>query len=305
MNSRIALTVLALVLSASAHATRSSTPTPPPSDPGTGKSGALTWEQLRFYGPAGGVTSTYTGGQPTSSGEVVSGALGSTDLCSDADVCGTKLKFTSLLGGNVYATATTTAAGTAVVRQDLSPNYGGLGVQGYTPASTSKQWVWKSDVKSYQKTTSNMISRYGSLKDVTKPAAWAGGDEINHGDTLTLTFEKTVRVLGFHFFDENHQQADLSGNKFGLSVNGVPVSLSKTSFSGGYPFNEYSTLIGNTFTFSYASSKGDDYYLGAIKFASFVATPVPEPASTALMLAGLAMVGGALRRRHGNLAATT
>ena len=281
-----AIAVLALLLGRPANAA------PAPLEPGLAVSGNLTWEQLRFYGPSGSASSLYTGGQPTALGALVAG----NDLCSGRDICGSSLRYGTLLGGQATVTATTTATGTAVVHQDLDPTYAGLGVNGYQPAASTQQWAWNAGVRSSKRIPANVgNASYGHYATVVTPARFFGGDEINAGDKLTVSFGKEVRLLGMHFFDANHGQNRLSGDKFGLSIDGGPMV--NYSFAGGYPFNAHSTLVGSSFTFSRASSRGEDYYLGALKFAAVATAPVPEPASLALLLAGLAVVGG--RWRHG------
>lgn len=224
--------------------------------PGIGVNGSLTWEQVRFYGPSNGSDATYTGGQPTYLGNV------STDHCSGVDRCGEPMTFSTLLGGMLTVDATDDGNGQSnstngIVMQDLTPDYGGLGV----------------------------LSRSGQ-------GLLTGGDEINLGDTLTLTFANTVKIVGFHFWDKDHSGADLNaGDKFGLSINGgATQSINLTHFPW---YGAGSALIGNSFTFKYDN---EDYYLGAVKIAAV--TPVPEPQTYALMLAGLGAIGFVARRRR-------
>jgi hypothetical protein len=225
--------------------------------PGIGQSGSLTWEQVRFYGPSGGADATYTGGQPTRIGSVA------TDYCGGSDICGEPMSFTTQFGGALTVTGGDDGNGAknntnGIVIQDLSPSYGGLGV----------------------------MSRNEST------GALSGGDEINHGDTLTLTFANTVKIVGFHLWDKNHQASDLNaGDTFSLSVNGGAAQVLSLS---NFPwYGAGSALIGNTFTFGYTN---EDYYLGAIKIAAVPA--VPEPQTYALMLGGLGAVMFMARRRR-------
>lgn len=225
--------------------------------PGIGQSGSSTWEQIRFYAPSSGANGTYTGGQPTYLGSVP------TDYCSGVDRCGEPMTFSTLIGGTLTVTATDDGNGAknstnGIVYQDLSPNYGGLGV----------------------------VSRNEST------GAKTGGDEINWGDTLTLSFANQVKIVGFHFWDKDHAASDLnSGDQFGLSIDGGATQfLSLSNFPW---YGDGSTLIGNSFTFSY---KNEDYYLGAVKVAAVPA--IPEPQTYALMLAGLGAVAYVARRRR-------
>jgi hypothetical protein len=225
---------------------------------GIGQSGSMVWEQVRFYGPSSGADSTYTGGQPTYLGSVAS------DACSGADRCGEPMTFATQLGGALTVTASDDGNGmqnntNGIVYQDLSPTYGGLGV----------------------------MSRNEST------GAMTGGDEINKGDTLTLSFANAVKIVGFHFWDKDHQSNDLNnGDTFSLSVNGgAAQTLSLSNFPW---YGASSTLVGNSFTFGFTN---EDYYLGAIKVSAVPA--VPEPQTYALMLAGLGAVMFMARRRRG------
>jgi hypothetical protein len=228
--------------------------------PGIGVSGSLTWEQIRFYAPSSGASATYTGGVPTSVLSVAS------DYCTGTgENCGEPMSFSSLIGGVMTATASDDGNGAqnatnGIVHQDLGPNNGGLGV----------------------------VSRNDSTGQRT------GRDEINFGDRLTLTFANAVKIVGFHFWDKDHGSYDLSNSgleKFGLSIDGGATQLHSLS---NFPwYGGSSTLIGNSFTFSY---KNEDYYLGAIKIAAVPA--IPEPQTYALMLAGLAAVVFVARRRR-------
>ncbi len=260
------------------------------SGPGIGSLGPLTWEQLRFYGPSGGATLVYPDKQPKTIGSVLSG----TDLCSDVDICGSTLRFETQLGGSVVASATTRAPGAmAVVRQDLYPSYGGLGVQGYAPATSTTAWQWSTKTRN-QLPTNIGNTRFGKFVTTTTPARFYGADEINAGDTLTLTFTNKVELLGFHFFDAKHLTKGLTGGNFALSIDGGAAS--SHGFFSGFPFDAGTSLAGHSFTFSYATEQARSYYLGAVKFAQAV-SPVPEPSSLALMFAGLAIVGAAGRRK--------
>jgi hypothetical protein len=216
---------------------------------GSGSSGGLSWEQVRFYAPSGVASATYPGGQPTYYGS-------GTDYCSGSDRCGEPLTFDTLIGGALTTTAADSGSGNGIVYQDLSPGYAGLGV----------------------------ISRSNS-------GGLSGSDEINRGETLTLSFANKVKVVGFHFYDKDHGTGDLGRyDDYGLSIDGGPTV--SRSLDDPFPwFGAGSTLIGNSFTFSYVN---EDYYLGAIKIA---AMPVPEPQSLALLALGLAALGFTRRRQ--------
>jgi hypothetical protein len=229
--------------------------------PGIGQDGSFTWEQVRFYGPNGGTNWQYTGGQPTSIGSVP------TDYCAGTDRCGEPMTFSTQYGGLLTVTASDDGNGRpantseGLPYQDLVSNYGGLGV--------------------VSRSSSGVVS---------------GSDELNYGDTLTLSFAKAVKIVGFHFYDKNHGSSDLnpgSGDKFGLSIDGANrtgIALNQFPFWG-----QSSTMVGTQFTFSYWN---EDYYLGAIKIAEVPIPAVPEPQTYALMLAGLGSIVVMARRRR-------
>lgn len=194
-----------------------------------GSSGTLTWEQVRFYAPGSGADGTYTSGVQTKIGVVPA------DYCSGTDNCGTAMSFATTYGGALMVTASDDGNGvanttTGLVMQDLSPNYGGLGV----------------------------VSRNAN-------GAVSGADEINRGDVLTLAFANTVKLVGLHLWDHNHSGSDLNGGaeKFGLSIDGgamQQLTLDNFPWWGGS-----SGLVGKRFTFSYIN---EDYYVGAVKIAA-------------------------------------
>lgn len=237
-------------------------------------------------------------------------AVGTPDACSGEDVCSSFLKFNTKTGGELTVTGTTGAGGAStLVFQDQAPDKGGLGVIGYTPATSEKVWKWNSSTPSSKRTTGNIGStKYGRYETVTIPAKWFGDDEIDKGETLTLRFDKDVSIAGMHFFTGDHK--DVSGkDTFQLIVDGV--KLSALQMKSYLTYDSTKWLTGQEFTFSTTESRCTktvygkctawgtaDYYLGALKITAAPVTPVPEPETYALFLAGLAAVAYTVRRRR-------
>lgn len=205
---------------------------------GTGTVGSITYEQVRFYKPS---STTW----PTQSGTV------GTDHCSGADICGEPMSFWSAAGGTFKVTASDATNDEGIVIQDLSPNYGGLGV-----VSLGRNGVY-------------------------------GSDGINRGETLTLTFDKKVTIVGLHFFDADNSNTE-SGDKGKLRIDGG--SNNTIALKSYVTANTSSWLTGTTFVFSHDNN---DYHLGAVKLLM----PVPEPGTYGMLLAGLGLVGFVARRR--------
>jgi len=219
--------------------------------------GSLHYEQVRFYNP------------PVVGDPLYVGSLAGTDYCAGVDNCGSSMSFNTYYGGTLKATASDDANGVinktnAVVYQDLSPLLGGLGV-GSTTVDTKGKTVL---------TGSNP-------------------DEINWGDALTLTFAKTVTVVGFHFFDGDHTLTN-PGETAMISIDGG--AWNTISLASYVTADKSKWLTGKSFSFKVSGNKNcyDDFYLGAIKITS----AIPEPAHYALMMAGLLCVGGVSARRR-------
>ena len=114
---------------------------------------------------------------------------------------------------------------------------------------------------------------------------------ISGGEVLTLTFANIVNLVGYHIY----QKGSAAGpDQFKVSTDGG------LNWSSGRNFDSvvYTTNGGRWFTnsntFSFKAADNEAFYVGAVKITS----AVPEPQTYALMLAGLAAVGFAARRRR-------
>jgi len=125
----------------------------------------------------------------------------------------------------------------------------------------------------------------------------------SHKETLTLAFDNQVSLSQLFFFPDDRKTYDLTHeldkwDGFTLSVDGGKFSEYSFGTQGGQPVTFGSALVGKTFTFGYAKFKSpEDYYLAGLNVTK-VTSPVPEASSVAMLIAGLAAVGGIASRRR-------
>lgn len=118
-------------------------------------------------------------------------------------------------------------------------------------------------------------------------------DNITFGETLTITFDRVVTLTGMGLRADGH---NFTGWDQGATFlfNGTRMLLPEGTGTINGP-----SAIGSVFTFAFDSARtADQFYL-----ASLTVAPVPEPETYALMLGGLAVLGGIARRRKARQAA--
>jgi hypothetical protein len=114
-------------------------------------------------------------------------------------------------------------------------------------------------------------------------------DNVTSFESLVLSFDRAVVINSIGLASEGHTPNGwVPGATFLL--NGVNMALPAGSgtISPGF------LASGTTFSFAFGGALPDQFYLSSI-----AVTPVPEPQTYALMLAGLGLVGVFARRRRG------
>ncbi|TAK95300.1 MAG: PEP-CTERM sorting domain-containing protein [Aquabacterium sp.] len=183
----------------------------------------------------------------------VGAAQGSSNLCTSGanagQVCAETLGFQSITAGLVTSYGYAETASTPVVYQNLSPAHAGLGVAALNGAAISTD------------------------------------TSIDQAEGISLLFANPVSVLGFTFFDVNHQAfAPGSAPTIQLIVDerNYTLNAADTSLLSSIKGKEFTLLGGAT-----------SYYLGAVRIAA-----VPEASTWALMGLGLVGIGLAARRQR-------
>lgn len=112
-------------------------------------------------------------------------------------------------------------------------------------------------------------------------------DNITSGETLTLSFDHPVTISDIGLRADGHNVTNWApGATFLLDGVSTALPLGSGEISGLH-------LTGTTFTFAYGGLKANQFYLSSINAVQ----AVPEPASAALLMAGLGMLGLVRRRR--------
>ena len=114
-------------------------------------------------------------------------------------------------------------------------------------------------------------------------------DNVTTFESLVLNFDRAVVINAIGLASEFH---GVNGWVPGATflINGVNMALpaGTGSIAGGF------LASGTSFSFTFGGVVPDQFYLNSI-----TVTPVPEPQTYALMLAGLGVLGAVARRRRG------
>ncbi len=181
--------------------------------------------------------------------------------CTGSDLCSSNVDdFPHPLGGNLkYTSNGITATATAFFK-------------------TGQATVVQDHDPNY-----NASRQIGAGLGVYHVAGDNSDDNITRKERLVLTFANDVQVSALSLRSEGHT-VNFSPNSTFL-YNGVSTNLAGS-------INFAIPLTSKVFSFAYGGSNPDQFYLGGL-----TVTPVPEPDTYALLLAGLGLLGFASRRK--------
>ena len=109
-----------------------------------------------------------------------------------------------------------------------------------------------------------------------------GDDNVTKGEFLKLTFSQAVTLTGVSLRADGHTGKFDEDSTFLLDGHGLKLAHDLNNLS----------ITRKEFTFGYGGHEAEQFYLGGV-----TVSPVPEPETYALLLAGLGLLGVAARRR--------
>lgn len=177
----------------------------------------------------------------------------------------------------------------------------------YTNAAAFQAALKSTNTENFEK----VAAQYGNL--VTTPnftvagsgvgiggSGYTGGNALqyttNVGTPLTFTFSNAINAFGFDLYG----LGTLGATTLSVGYNGSTATL-LSNYVGNNGYDGFFGFIDTTSSFkslTLANTVSGDVYVVDNVVSGTALGAVPEPASWALMIAGFAMVGFAMRRRN-------
>jgi hypothetical protein len=123
----------------------------------------------------------------------------------------------------------------------------------------------------------------------------------NTGESITFAFDQAYQLSGLKITVDNNDfyRVYISTNGSTWETYATILAFEGTVNGGVETFTLSLPATANAYSFAKVEALfGDNAYsVGEVQFTGMAVTPVPEPATMAMLLAGLGVVGATVRRR--------